>query len=138
MAVGELVRGEDGREDLQAEVGGEQEGEGGGGEPEIGGVGLVVAAEEPVGERADEERDGGEDERGAEGAHGAGVEVEEVAEGEGVVAGVLLEEGGEVGVGAGRLRVEDEEACGERGDGAEDEEDDGDALAGASEAGWGR
>ena len=65
---------------------------------EIGGVGFVVAAEEPVGERADEECDGGEDERVAEGAHGLGVEVEEVAEGEGVVGGVLFEEGGEVGV----------------------------------------
>ena len=49
----------------------------------------------------------------AEGGHGLGVEVEEVAEGEGVVGGVLLEEGGEVGVGCGWGGVEDEEACGE-------------------------
>ena len=73
----------------------------GGGEPEICGVGFVVAAEEPVGEGSGEEGDGGEDEGLAEGAHGLGVEVEEVAEGEGVVGGVLLEEGGEVGVGGG-------------------------------------
>ena len=110
--VGELARGEDGGEDLQADVGGEQEGEGGGGEPEIGGVGFVVAAEEPVGEGSDEEGDGGEEEGVAEGAHGLGVEVEEVAEGEGVVAGVLFEEGGEVGVGCGWWSVEDEEAGG--------------------------
>ncbi len=44
-----------------------------------------------------------------------------------------MQEGGEVGVGAGRLRVQDEEACGECGDGAEDEKDDGDALAGDDE-----
>ena len=55
-------------------------------------LGFVVAAKEPVGEGAAEERDGGEDERVAEGTHGLGVEVEEVTEGEGVVAGVLFEE----------------------------------------------
>ncbi len=67
-----------------------------------------------------EERDGGEEERIAEGAHGLCVEVEEVAEGEGVVAGVLLEEGGEVGAGAGGVGVQDEESRDEGGDGAED------------------
>ena len=53
-----------------------------------------------------------------------------MAEGEGVVGGVLLEEGGEVGVGGGWRGVEDEEAGDECCEGAEDEEDDGDALAG--------
>ena len=104
-------------------MGGEQEGEGGAGETEVGGVGLVVGAEEPVGEGAEEERDGGEEEGVAEGGHGLGVEVEEVAEGEGVVAGVLLEEGGEVGAGYG-AGAEDEESGYEGGDGAEGEEDD--------------
>ena len=55
MASASWLRGEDGREDLQADVGGEQEGEGGGGEPEVAGVGFVVAAGEPVGEGSDEE-----------------------------------------------------------------------------------
>lgn len=96
-------------------MGGEQEGEGCGGEPEIGGVGFVVAASEPVGEGSGEEGDGGDEERIVEGSHGLGVEVEEVAEGEGVVAGVLLEEGGEVGVGAGWGGVDGEESGGEGG-----------------------
>ena len=69
----------------------------------------------------------------AEGGHGLGVEVEEVAEGEGVVAGVLVEEGGEVGVGCGWGEWRTKNACGECCDGAEDEKDDGDALAGADE-----
>ena len=98
---GELARGENGCEGLQTDVGGEQEDEGGGGEGEIAGVGFVVAAAEPVGEGAAEERDGGEEERVAEGSHGLCVEIEEVAEGESVVAGVLFEEGGEISVGGG-------------------------------------
>ncbi len=101
-------------------MGGEQERDGGGGEPEVAGVGFVVAAGEPVGESSDEEGDGGEDEGLAEGSHGLGVEVEEVAEGEGVVGGVLLEEGGEVGVGIGRRGVDGDEAGGECCEGAED------------------
>ena len=56
-----------------------------------------------------------------------------MAEGESVVAGVLFEERGEVGVGCGWWSVEGEEACGECGEGAEDEKDYGDALAGAGE-----
>ena len=127
---GKLPGGQDGGERLQAYVGGEQEGDCCGGQGDVAGVGFVVAAEEPVGERAGEERDGGEGERVAEGAHGLGVEIEEVAEGEGVVGGVLLEERGEVSVGRGRGGVEGDEACCERCDGAEYKQDDGDALAG--------
>lgn len=96
-------------------------------------MGIVVAVEEPVDERAKEKSDGGEDERVAEGAHGLGVEVEEVAEGERVIGGILFEESGEVGVGLGWVRVEDEEAADECGDGTEDEKDDRDALTGAGE-----
>jgi hypothetical protein len=66
------------------------------------------------------------------GRHGAEVEVEEMTEREGVVGGVLFEEGGEIGAGDG-TGAEGEEACDERADGAGDEEDDGDALAGAGE-----
>lgn len=114
-------------------MGGEQKGERGADEPEVGGVGLVVAAEEPVGECAAEEGDGGEDEWIAKGGHGLGVEVEEVAEGEGVIARVLLEERGEVGVGSGCVGGEDEEGGDDRGEGSECEEYDGDALAGTGE-----
>ena len=63
--------------------------------------GLARRAEEEGGEWAEEEAERGEGEREAEEAEGAGVEVEEVAHAEGVVAGVLGEEGGEVGVGGG-------------------------------------
>jgi len=80
---------------------GEYEGKGGGGETEVCGVGMVAAAEKPVGQGSSEERDGGKEEWVAKGTHGLGVEVEEVAEGEGVVAGVLFEERGEVGTGDG-------------------------------------
>src|SRR5258708_4688045 len=66
------------------------------------------------------------------GGHGLDVEVEEVGEGEGVVAGVLFEERGEVGTGCG-AGAEDEESGYEGGDGADGEEDDGDSLAGSSE-----
>ena len=110
---GKLARGEDWGENLQTDVSGEKEDEGGGREAEVRGVRFVVAAEKPIGERTGEESEGGKEERGAEGGHGPGVEVEEVAEGEGVVAGVLVEEGGEVDVGAGGLCVEGEEACDE-------------------------
>ncbi len=55
-----------------------------------------------------------------------------MAEGESVVGGVLFEEGGEVGA-FDRMGVDDEEACDEGRDGAEGEEDDGDALAGSGE-----
>ena len=130
---GELVRREYRGEDLQAGVGGQQEGEGCGGEPEISGVRFVVAAAEPVGEGSGEECYCGEEQRAAEGSHGLGVEIEKVPEGEGVVAGVLFEERGEVGAGAGRLSVQDEESGDEGSEGAEDEERDGDALAGADE-----
>src|SRR5205085_7618996 len=112
-----------GGECLQAGVGGEQEREGGSGEPEVGGVGLVVGAAEPVGQGADEERDGGEEEGVVKGGHGVEVEVEEVAEGEGVVRGVLFKERGEVGAGEG-AGPEDEESCDEGGEGAEGEKDD--------------
>ena len=87
------------------------------------------------GERADEEADGGEGEREAEEAEGLGVEVEEVAEGEGVVAGVLREEGGEVGVrgrgvrcGGGSRRRRRRRGCRET--------EDAEALAGGR--GWSR
>lgn len=127
--VGELARGEDGREDLQTEVGGDEEDEGCGDETEIRDVGFVTAAEKPVGECAAEERDSGEDERIAEGGHGLGVEVEEMTEGKSVVAGILFEKRGEVGVGSGGMGVQDEEASDERGDRSDDEEHDRDALA---------
>src|ERR1700676_2563946 len=89
------------REDLQADVGGEQEDDVGGGEPQVSGVRAVVAAREPVGEGPDEECDSRHDERVAEGSHGLRVEVEEGAEGGGVVGGVWLKGGGGGGVGGG-------------------------------------
>ena len=97
--AGESLRGKGGREEDEASPGGEQEEEGSGGEREGGGLRVIAAAEEEVGERAASEGYGGEQQGEAEEAEGAGVEVEEVAEGEGVVAGVLDEEGGEVGAG---------------------------------------
>ena len=107
--LGELGGGEDRREGLKAEVGGEEEAEGSGGEREVGGVGFGCAfAEKKRGERAGEEARSREGQREAEEAEGLRVEVEKVAHAEGVVAGVLGEEGGEVGVGGGGLGVEEE------------------------------
>ena len=133
---GELLRGEDGGEDLQAEMRGDEEGKGCCDKPEVGGVGFVVEAEKPVGEGSGEARDGGDEEGVAERGHGAGVEVEEVAEGESVVAGVLVEQRGEVGVGRRWRRVEGEIGSDECCEGADDEDEDGDPLAGAGERVW--
>jgi len=114
-------------------VSGQQEGEGGGGEPEISEVRLVVATAEPVGKRSAEECYCGEEQRAAEGAHGLCVEIEKVSEGERVVAGILLEQRCEVGVGAGCLGVQDEESGDEGSDATENKQRDRDALAGADE-----
>ena len=46
---GELSRGQDRGEDLQADVGGEEKEHGGGGEGKVAGVRFVIAAEKPVG-----------------------------------------------------------------------------------------
>ena len=114
-------------------MGGEKEDEGRNGHRKISGMRIVVAAEQPVGERAEEDCDSSEDERIAEGAHSLCIEVEEMAEGESVIAGVLFEKSGEVGVGGGGVGVQDEEAGEECGDRSEDKECDRDALTGAGE-----
>jgi len=103
---GQLGGGEDGGKGLEPYVRGEQEAEGSGGEGEIGGVGLRASAQEEGGEGAEEEAEGGEGERESEEAEGTGIEVEEVAHAEGVVGGVLGEEGGEVGVGGRHVGAE--------------------------------
>ena len=59
------------------------------------------------------------------------VEVEEVAEGEGVIGRVLFEQDGEVDIAVGCAAVDDKGSSGEGGRRAEDEEDKGDALSGA-------
>jgi len=113
----ELSGGEDRRKDLQAEVRGDQEDEGCGDQAEVRSVGSIVATAEPVGQGSTGERDCGENERVAEGAHGLRVQVEEVAEGEGVVTGVLFEERRQVGVRAWWVGVNGEESGDQRGDG---------------------
>ena len=130
MASASCLEERDGGKNLQGNVGGEQERDGCGGEAQVGGVGFVAAAQDPVGEGAGEEGEGGEFERLAEGAHSLRVEVEKVAEGECVGGGVLLEEGGEAGVGSGRGGVKDEESGEQGGERAGNEEGDGGALAG--------
>src|SRR6185312_10702295 len=96
---GKLLRAKYGRKNLQAHVCCQQEAEASCGEPEVGDVRAVVAAQEPVGERAAEQRNSGEQQRALEGSHGSRVEIEEVAEAESVVAGVLAQQRSEIGVG---------------------------------------
>ena len=55
-----------------------------------------------------------------------------MAHAEGVVAGVLGEEGGEIGVGCGGFCVEEEDEGGGGEEGAEDEEESGDAEGGVA------
>ena len=92
---------------------------------------VEVAAEAPGEEGAGEEGDGGEGEGAAKGAEGAAIKVEEVTEGEGVVAGVLLEEDGEIDAGVGGRAGDGEEGGDKGGERAEDKEGEGDALSGA-------
>ena len=54
-----------------------------------------------------------------------------MAHAEGVVGGVLGEEGGEIGVGWWGVGVEKDAGCGDGEDGAEDEEDESATLRGA-------
>ena len=101
-------------------MGRDEKGEGCDGEGDVGGMRFVVVAEKPVGHGAKEEGDRCEDEWAMEGSEGWAVEVEEVAEGESVVGGVLMEEGGEIDAWVGWVGVEDEKAYCQRGDGTED------------------
>ena len=126
----ELRGGEDRGEGLEAEVRGEQKAEGSGGEGDVGSVGPGFAPQDEREQWAEEEAERGEGEGEAEETEGAGVEVEEVTHAERVVAGVLLEEFGEVGVGCGGFGVEQEDEVRGGEEGSEDEEDEGDAERG--------
>ena len=97
---------------MQAEVGGEEEAEGGGNKGEVGMVDLAAGAEIPGEREAEAEKECGESEGKSEQSEGIGVQVEKVAEAEGVFAGVLLEELGEVGVLRWCAGVDDEEQAG--------------------------
>ena len=112
---GQTLRAEGGVEADKAGVHAEQETAGGGGQREVGSDGATASPEQ-VGERADgQHADTKEGERATEEAHGCSGEIEEVAEGEGVVA-ALGEQGGDVGVWVGVGRGDREE---ERDGGAE-------------------
>ncbi len=101
-------------------------------------MGLRASAEDESGEWAEEESDCCDCERQAEEAEGLRVEVEEVAHAEGVVAGVLGEELGEVGVGCGGAGMQEEVDAGGGEDRAGDQgEDDGVVVAAALESGYG-
>ena len=109
---------------------GEQKAEGSGGEGDVGGVGPGFAPQDEREQWAEEEAERGEGEWEAEETEGAGVEVEEVTHAERIVAGVLLEECGEVGVGCGGFGVEQEDEARGGEEGSEDEEGSGDAERG--------
>ena len=119
----ELRGGEDRSEGLETEVGGEEEAEGSGGECEGRGVGLRFFSQDKRCEWADEKAKRGDGEGEPEEAEGLGVEVEEVAHAEGVVAGVLGEEGGEIRITGRGFGVEEEVGGGDGEEGTEGEED---------------
>ena len=75
----------------------------------------AAAAEEEVGEGAEEAGENHEGEGKSEEAEGGAGEIEEVAEGEGVIGGVTGEEGGEVWV----------DLAGQRGSDVEEKEEGG-------------
>ena len=104
-------------------MGGEEDDGHAGGEGEIGGVGLGSGAEEVADGAKDEHTERGEDERDAEEGHGGAGEIEEMAKGEVVVGGVLVEEVKEVGTGGEMGGGEGEEGAEERDEGGEGEEE---------------
>ena len=80
---------------------GEQDERHAGGQGEVGGVGFASGAKEIAEVPEDEHSERGKGEGEAEEAHGRAGEVEEVAEGEIVIGGVLIEDREEVGGGGG-------------------------------------
>ena len=127
---------EGGVEAGEARVDGEEGEEHGGGDSEVGGVGLLFAAKDVASQADGEHAEGDGGERAAEESHGCSGEVEEVSEGEVVELGILGEEGGDVwrSVGAGDgLGGGDGEVSADCGDyGGEGDEDDGGPAEGAA------
>jgi hypothetical protein len=128
--VSKLRGAEHRREGLEAEMRGQQESKGSGGEGERCGVTAGAAAQQIARERAEEEAGGSERQRQPEEPERLRVQVEEVAHAHGVVAGILLQQRGEVGVRRGRARVQQEEERGRGKDRAEGEQHGGAAQRG--------
>jgi len=99
----ELFGTEDGIKNAEGEVGALDEDDHHGDQGIICGDRPAPAAEEPIQKSAEEESDGGTDERATEESHGVAGEVQEVAERKRVHVGVLVE--GIKNIGAGGRRV---------------------------------
>ncbi len=109
---------------------GQQNSKGSGGEGESGGVTAGAAAQQVRRERAEEKAGGSERQRQPEERQRLRVQVEEVAHAHRVVAGILLQQRGQVGVWRGRARVQQEVDRGRGKDPAEREQHGGAAERG--------